>query len=188
MLAVTGTDQDGNFVSHRRPGRGHHARPPPAATSPCVLPDNLNSGNGTSYSDPVEGTSASTAIVSGAAALIWSKYPDLTANDVIERLIATADDKGAEGYDTEYGYGELNILEALTATDVPTVVANPLTTEGAAANASAQAAQAAQDTDCDTSNNKTTIAIAIAATTAVIVAILIAALWIQLRRKRPANR
>ena len=64
------------------------------------------------------GTSSSAAIVSGAAALIRSRYPDLTAEEVIHRLTATATDKGPPGHDPEYGHGIVNLVAALTA-DVP---------------------------------------------------------------------
>lgn len=64
------------------------------------------------------GTSDATAIVAGAAALVRSKYPKLSAAEVVHRLTATATDKGAPGRDPEYGYGSLNLVAALTA-DVP---------------------------------------------------------------------
>ena len=64
------------------------------------------------------GTSDSTAIVAGAAALVRSRYPELSAEEVVHRLTATAIDKGAPGRDEEYGYGVLNLVGALTA-DVP---------------------------------------------------------------------
>jgi type VII secretion-associated serine protease mycosin len=64
------------------------------------------------------GTSASTAIVSGAAALVRSKFPDLSAPEVIHRLTATATDNGKPGRDNDCGYGVLNVVKALTA-DVP---------------------------------------------------------------------
>ena len=69
------------------------------------------------YSD-VDGTSPATAIVSGAAALVRAKFPELSAQDVIHRLTATADDIGPPGRDNECGFGVLNIVKALTA-DVP---------------------------------------------------------------------
>uniref|UniRef100_UPI0034DB7068 S8 family serine peptidase n=1 Tax=Paractinoplanes polyasparticus TaxID=2856853 RepID=UPI0034DB7068 len=64
------------------------------------------------------GTSNSTAIVSGAAALIRSKFPELSAREVVHRLTSTADDIGPPGRDDECGFGRLNIVKALTA-DVP---------------------------------------------------------------------
>lgn len=64
------------------------------------------------------GTSDSTAIVAGAAALIRSRYPYLPASEVAHRLTATAIDKGPPGRDDEYGHGVIDLVAALTA-DVP---------------------------------------------------------------------
>lgn len=64
------------------------------------------------------GTSQSAAIVSGAAALVRAKFPNLSAAEVVHRLTATAIDKGPPGRDDQYGYGVVNIVGALTA-DVP---------------------------------------------------------------------
>lgn len=61
------------------------------------------------------GTSDATAIVSGAVALVRSRFPDLSATEVVNRLTATATDKGPPGWDEQYGYGVLNIVAALTA-------------------------------------------------------------------------
>lgn len=72
-----------------------------------------------------EGSSGATPIVAGVAALIRSKWPDLSAAQVINRIVSTAKDSGAPGHDPIYGYGVLNAEAALTA-DVPQVTANPL--------------------------------------------------------------
>jgi type VII secretion-associated serine protease mycosin len=71
------------------------------------------------------GTSDSTAIVAGAAALVWSKYPELNATQVIHRLTATARDEGAPGRDPQYGFGRLDLVAALTA-EVNPADAKPL--------------------------------------------------------------
>ncbi|MDQ0691977.1 S8 family serine peptidase [Arthrobacter sp. W4I7] len=73
------------------------------------------------------GTSGSTPIVAGVAALIRSKWPDMTAKQVINRIVATAKDAGAPGKDPLYGFGVLN-AEAALKNDVPEVSANPLGT------------------------------------------------------------
>jgi type VII secretion-associated serine protease mycosin len=65
------------------------------------------------------GSSPSAAIVAGAAALIRSKYPSMTAAEVIQRLTYTAKDLGPSGRDPQYGFGQLDLVRALTATDVP---------------------------------------------------------------------
>jgi type VII secretion-associated serine protease mycosin len=83
----------------------------------------------------VNGTSLSAPIVAGAAALVRAKFPNLSGPEVIHRLEATADDIGPPGRDDQCGYGELNIVEALTANVPP--LAN--STASAAATPSASA-------------------------------------------------
>ncbi|MDN5811628.1 S8 family serine peptidase [Arthrobacter sp. AOP36-A1-22] len=73
------------------------------------------------------GTSGAAPLVSGVAALIRSKYPEMKARDVIQRILATAEDAGEPGVDNLYGYGLLDAEAALT-TDVPSVDQNPLGT------------------------------------------------------------
>jgi membrane-anchored mycosin MYCP len=63
------------------------------------------------------GTSFSTAIVSGVAALVRAKYPQLSAHQIINRLIHTARAPG-RGVDDQIGYGVVDPVAALT-WDVP---------------------------------------------------------------------
>ncbi len=55
------------------------------------------------------GTSASTPHVAGAAALVWSAFPDFTSRQVVEYLVANAPDLGPDGPDSAYGYGRLQL-------------------------------------------------------------------------------
>ncbi|MGP0222738.1 S8 family serine peptidase [Paenarthrobacter sp. NCHU4564] len=71
------------------------------------------------------GTSGAAPIVSGVAALIRSKWPEMSARQVINRIVSTAKDAGAPGKDPIYGYGILN-AEAALKDDVPAAAANPL--------------------------------------------------------------
>ncbi|WP_309080437.1 S8 family serine peptidase [Zhihengliuella sp.] len=71
------------------------------------------------------GSSGAAPLVSGVAALIRSAHPELSAADVVNRILETADDAGASGFDNLYGYGILDADEALTA-DIPSVEQNPL--------------------------------------------------------------
>jgi type VII secretion-associated serine protease mycosin len=80
--------------------------------------------------DVGSGTSDSAAIVSGAAALLRSKYPTMSATEVVERLESTATDKGAPGVDNDYGHGILNIVAAL---NEPTTSPTATTTSAAPA-------------------------------------------------------
>ena len=65
----------------------------------------------------LNGTSFSSAYVAGIAALIREKYPNLTANQVVDRLLRTARHPG-EGRNNVVGYGPSDALAALT-WDVP---------------------------------------------------------------------
>lgn len=71
------------------------------------------------------GTSGSAPIVSGVAALIRSKWPAMSAEQVINRIVSTAKDAGAPGKDPLYGFGILN-AEAALKDNVAEVTANPL--------------------------------------------------------------
>src|SRR5271155_4965904 len=63
------------------------------------------------------GTSFSTAIVSGVAALVRAKYPQLSSHQIINRLTRTAR-APARGVDNQIGYGVVDPVAALT-WDVP---------------------------------------------------------------------
>jgi type VII secretion-associated serine protease mycosin len=86
--------------------------------------DIATTGKGTTYRAGT-GTSDSAAIVSGVAALVWSKYPNLTAAQLAEHLTTTATDKGAAGRDEEYGFGIINPVKALSTTPTPSTSVAP---------------------------------------------------------------
>jgi subtilisin family serine protease len=73
----------------------------------------------------VQGTSFAAPLVTATATLIRSRWPDLSAANVINRLIKTARDLGSLGRDDRYGYGEVNPVAALTS-EVAPVESNPL--------------------------------------------------------------
>lgn len=62
---------------------------------------------------PFWGTSFSAAYVSGVAALVRAKYPQLTAYQVINRIMQTAHNPPA-GVDNRVGYGLIDPVAALT--------------------------------------------------------------------------
>ena len=68
---------------------------------------------GGSYAD-WSGTSGAAPIVSGVAALIRSRYPELSAAEVVNRIVDTARDAGPPGFDTLYGYGVLDVAAAVS--------------------------------------------------------------------------
>jgi subtilisin family serine protease len=70
-----------------------------------------------------EGSSAAAPLVSGLVALMRQADPSASANDVLQRLIASADDLGEPGFDGVFGFGAINPSQALasklTATENP---------------------------------------------------------------------
>ncbi len=60
------------------------------------------------------GTSASTPLVAGVAALVFSLRPDLSAKDVEDVLCQSADDLGPAGRDDTFGWGRVDAARALS--------------------------------------------------------------------------
>lgn len=138
VIAVAGTDRSGG------PWVGSAAGPEMVLAAPgeriiAPAPPSV-SPNGYGVND---GTSSSTAIISGVAALVRSRYPDLDAANVVNRLIRTARDEGPTGRDPQFGFGVVDPLAALTRS-VPPVSANPLL-EGAAPTSSASSSKGRND-------------------------------------------
>ncbi|SBV28050.1 type VII secretion-associated serine protease mycosin [Micromonospora krabiensis] len=109
VIAVGGVDREGKLASVSVAGPEVDVVAPAVDIYSTSIDGKYRKGTG---------TSDATAIVAGAAALIRSKYPDMSAREVAHRLTATAVDKGPPGRDDEYGYGVIDIVAALTA-DVP---------------------------------------------------------------------
>jgi subtilisin family serine protease len=107
VIAAAGTDENGNHALVSVTGSQVVIAAP--ATDVVQPFPNHRYAVGT-------GTSVSAAVIAGAAALIRSRFPKLSAKEVVDRLTATAIDKGPPGRDFEYGYGLVNIVGALTAT------------------------------------------------------------------------
>ncbi|WP_328384157.1 S8 family serine peptidase [Streptomyces sp. NBC_00400] len=109
VLAVGAVGEDGKVLS--RSNYGPHIR--------LIAPGEKIYSAGTSMKyRQATGTSDSTAYVSAAAALVRSKYPDLTAGQVANRLTKTAitpDGKtGVTSPDPKYGYGVIRPYRALS--------------------------------------------------------------------------
>ncbi|MFI9642868.1 type VII secretion-associated serine protease mycosin [Micromonospora sp. NPDC051925] len=73
----------------------------------------------------VQGTSFAAPLVAATAALVRARYPDMSAGDVVNRLLSTAKDIGPTGRDDRFGYGLVDPVAALTA-DLPLIQRNPL--------------------------------------------------------------
>lgn len=99
----------GPWVAAAAPGVGVMGLSPqtggPVNAYPPVRPGERNM--------PFWGTSFSAAYVSGVAALVRAKYPTLTANQIIHRILQTAHNP-PRGVDNQVGYGVVDPVAALT--------------------------------------------------------------------------
>jgi subtilisin family serine protease len=77
---------------------------------------------GSAYSG--DGTSQATAIAAGVVALVWSKYPKLTGEQIVTRVLATLDQRRTKR-DTGIGFGVINAYRAVTGR-VPSGALNPV--------------------------------------------------------------
>ncbi|MEU1852891.1 type VII secretion-associated serine protease mycosin [Streptomyces sp. NPDC019990] len=130
------------------------------------------------------GTSDATAYVSAAAALVRSKYPDLTAGQVINRLLKSATfahHEGLKAPDEEYGYGIVRPYSALTM-DIPAGSnENPL---GHLAMASPPSSDASKKADTATQSSTWSMLVIACGIAAVMVIGAIAVLVGRSRRNR----
>ena len=69
-------------------------------------------GGGTSA---VDGTSFSSPIAAGVAALMLAANPSLSATQLVSLLEQNSDDLGAPGWDPQFGWGRVNAYRAVTA-------------------------------------------------------------------------
>jgi type VII secretion-associated serine protease mycosin len=61
----------------------------------------------------ISGTSFATPNVAGVVALIRARNPSWTPQQVVDRLVATVDDRGYSGWDIRYGRGRVNAYRAV---------------------------------------------------------------------------
>lgn len=104
----------------------------------CVVAPGVNirttdfDGNGYAF---LSGTSAATPHGSGAAAVLLSAFPNLSAAQVIDILLSTASDLGASGTDSIFGRGLINLQAAMEPSGPLSV---PLSEESGGQSASAE--------------------------------------------------
>jgi len=106
VIAVAATTRDGSHSSHSVTGPQVML----AAPGEHISRADLNHGFALAT-----GTSDSTALVSGVVALILSKFPSLSVDEVTRRLTETAVDGGPVGRDETFGFGTVNPVDALIA-------------------------------------------------------------------------
>ena len=106
IISVAGTDQNdarwpsssqGNYVDISAPATG-------------IVTTNRGGGTVTA-----QGTSFASPLVGGVLALMRSANPQLSPTDLKNLLLANADDKGAAGWDSSFGFGRVNAYRAVAA-------------------------------------------------------------------------
>jgi len=111
VIAVTATDYDDRLYPNAN--RGNHV----AIAAPGV--DILVAIPGAAYKMET-GTSFSAGFVSGVAALILQRKPQLSADAVKKVIMSTARDLGPKGRDDQFGAGLMDALQAVSAVEKPT--------------------------------------------------------------------
>jgi len=104
VVAVTATDQNDDPASFTSFGNWVEVAAPGVNIYSTFLDDSYAYMSGTSMSAPH---------VSGVAALIWSRFPNMTRDQVRAQLRATAEDLGTPGFDDYYGYGRIDARNAV---------------------------------------------------------------------------
>src|SRR5207237_3933002 len=98
VLKVSATDSNDAIASFSTTGNGVDLAAPGVSVLTTSVGGKYNNWSGTSFSAPV---------VAGVAALVFSANSTLTGAQVVDILHKTADDLGAAGFDTQYGYGRV---------------------------------------------------------------------------------
>ncbi len=84
----------------------------PGSNIYSTFPANSNLIGQTNYGT-ISGTSMATPFAAGVAALIRTRYPEMSPALVKQALESSADDKGAPGFDDQFGHGRVNIAKAM---------------------------------------------------------------------------
>lgn len=110
VITVAATDRSNRIAPFSSASSGVDLAAPgeeiPIAVPTSVLPGGYALGTGTSYAAP---------IVSGALAWLWTLRPELDSSQLAELVRRTARDVRPIGFDTDTGFGLLDVGRALAA-------------------------------------------------------------------------
>jgi len=104
VIAVAATDQNDERAQSSSTGPDLELSAPGVAIKSTLLGGGYGEKSGTSMASPH---------VAGTAALAWAVDPTYSNSAVRTQLQNTADDLGATGGDSEYGYGLVNAAKAV---------------------------------------------------------------------------
>jgi subtilisin family serine protease len=106
VVAVSATDSGDNRAWFSNYGDWVDISAPGVSIWTTIKGGGYGSPNGTSFSSPLS---------AGLAALIMSANPSLTNTQVVEIINQNTDDIGAPGFDPYFGFGRINVYKSLVA-------------------------------------------------------------------------
>ena len=120
VVSVAGTeDNDQKWVFSSTNGSNYNTSVDICAPSKAIW----TTYQGNSYVKVGGGTSFASPQVAAAAALVWSQFPNYTANQVVAKLKSSTDDIYVIPFNQQYqgkiGTGRLNVFSALTKSATP---------------------------------------------------------------------
>lgn len=116
--AVAAINSAGNRASFSQYGTGLFISAPGEA---ILTTDRMGSaGYGSSNYTTIDGTSFSSPFAAGVAALVLSINPALSPDQVNDIMAQSAKDRGAPGYDTDFGWGLVDAHAAVVAAQATT--------------------------------------------------------------------
>jgi subtilisin family serine protease/putative cell wall-binding protein len=120
VIAVTATDSDDQIARISATG------PKSVLSAPGmdIISDYWTKDEGSTYA-VADGTSMASSFVVGVAALVWSKHPDWSAEQVKIALENGAKDLGIPGRDDQYGFGRVDAEVSVCAYDPVKVLSAP---------------------------------------------------------------
>ncbi|RDI29610.1 type VII secretion-associated serine protease mycosin [Lentzea flaviverrucosa] len=181
VIAVAGTTREGKPWAASNVGTDT-VLAAPAAGIVTIAPQSVYASG---YAE-MDGTSAASAIVSGVAALVRAKHPDMAAKDVVNALVKTATDLAEPGRDAATGFGMVNPMGALTA-QLPPVERNPLLPPSPSTTQPTPALTAQRPQQPVDVEDRLPFVAAVAGGTAVMTGLLIALPAIRSRRPKPVS-
>jgi thermitase len=104
VIAVTATDRSDERASFANYGDWVELSAPGSYIF-STMPDSAYAYN--------SGTSMSAPFAAGVAALVWSRFPNMTRDQVRQQLLRTSDDLGDSGFDIYFGCGRVNARKAV---------------------------------------------------------------------------
>lgn len=169
VVSVVATDEKGAVWTDSHHGGGVTLAAPGVAILTTAPNKDYWTGAGTGYAAPW---------VAAGAALVRSEHPRWTAGQVVQKLIDTADRKGASGRDPRYGFGLIAPARALADRAAPPASTSP-PGSGKATAESKRGSAARSDEGSGL--------VAIGAVAGALVVLAVIAVFLISRRKPPPN-